>query len=148
MWEQTTDKHISNELQNKTTVTIADPEYSQKIMDRHAERITLIRTNQANILAARRAHLQQVQVAVAATPLDADLQMQLALIQNQIAEDEFEAQVEVKMQLTDEEKTQSSNAWRTHRELNTNLTKHWGQAFSLILAQTVYTATTGQDETR
>ena len=51
-----------------------------------------------------------------AAPNNADLQMQLALIQNQIAEDEFEAQPEVKMQLTDEEKTQSSNAWRTHRE--------------------------------
>jgi hypothetical protein len=34
--------------------------------------------------------------------------------------------------LTDSEKTQFSNEWRTFRERNTNLIKHRGQAFSLI----------------
>ena len=51
-------QNISNELQNKTTVTIADPEYLQ--VDWHAARTTTVRNNQANILAARRAQLQQV----------------------------------------------------------------------------------------
>ena len=37
--------------------------------------------------------------------------------------------------MTNSEKTQSSNEWRTYRERNAQLTKHRGQGFSLILGQ-------------
>ena len=37
--------------------------------------------------------------------------------------------------MTDSEKTQSSNEWRTYRERNAQLTKHRGQGFLLILGQ-------------
>jgi hypothetical protein len=39
------------------------------------------------------------------------------------------------VELTDSEKTQFSNDWRTFRERNANLIKHRGQAFSLIQGQ-------------
>jgi hypothetical protein len=39
------------------------------------------------------------------------------------------------MELSDSEKTQFSNEWRTFRERTANLIKHRGQAFSLIQGQ-------------
>jgi hypothetical protein len=61
--------------------------------------------------------------------------MRLAILQNEIAQGEFAASIEVPVVLTDSEKTQFSNDWRTFRERNTNLIKHRGQAFSLIQGQ-------------
>jgi hypothetical protein len=43
--------------------------------------------------------------------------------------------VEVPIELTDSEKTQHNNEWRTYGERNALLSKHRGQAFSLILGQ-------------
>ena len=37
--------------------------------------------------------------------------------------------------MTDSEKTQSINEWRTYRKRNSQLKKHRGQGFSLILGQ-------------
>jgi hypothetical protein len=45
------------------------------------------------------------------------------------------ANIKVPVELTDSEKTQFSNDWRTFRERNTNLIKHRGQYFSLIQGQ-------------
>ena len=42
---------------------------------------------------------------------------------------------EVPIEMSDSEKTQYSNDWRTYRERNALLTKHRGQSFSLILHQ-------------
>jgi hypothetical protein len=40
---------------------------------------------------------------------------------------------EVPIEMSDSEKMQYSNDWRTYQERNALLTKHTGQAFSLIL---------------
>jgi hypothetical protein len=61
--------------------------------------------------------------------------MKLALLQNDIAQGNFKAQVDVPIELTDSEKTQRNNEWRTYRERNASLLKHRGQAFLLILGQ-------------
>jgi hypothetical protein len=61
--------------------------------------------------------------------------MKLALLQNEIAQGEFSANIEVPIVLKDSQKTQFSNEWRTYRERNANLIKHRGQAFSLIQGQ-------------
>jgi hypothetical protein len=61
--------------------------------------------------------------------------MKLAIIQNEIAQAEFTATIEVPVELNDSEKTQFSNDWRTFRERNTNLIKHRVQDFSLIQGQ-------------
>jgi hypothetical protein len=66
---------------------------------------------------------------------DMDAPMKLLILQNEIAQGEFSANIEVPVELTDSEKTQFSNDWRTFRERNTNLIKHRGQAFSLIQGQ-------------
>jgi hypothetical protein len=61
--------------------------------------------------------------------------MKLAMLQNDIAQGEFSASIEVPIELTDTEKTQHNNEWRTYRERHANLMKHRGQAFSLIQGQ-------------
>lgn len=67
--------------------------------------------------------------------VDPDTPLRLALLQNNIAQGDFDALEPVPMQLTDNEKTSYSNAWRTYREQNASLLKHRGQAYSLILGQ-------------
>jgi hypothetical protein len=61
--------------------------------------------------------------------------MQLAILDNEIAEGNYKQNNEVPIEMSDSEKTQYSNDWRTYQERNALLTKHRGQAFSLILGQ-------------
>jgi hypothetical protein len=125
---------ISNELQNKVRLTIPEPTYSAAIMTKHAQREALIRQGQANLLAAREQRRIQLKAAVSAGQ-DAEAPMKLALLENEIALAQFEALQEVPIELTESEKTQNNNEWRTYRERNSKLTNHRGQAFSLILGQ-------------
>jgi hypothetical protein len=94
----------------------------------------MIRNGQANIQTARQAQELILRSAVV-TGTDPDAPMRLATLQNDIAQGNFEANVDVPIQLTDSEKTQNSNKWQSYREQNANLLKHRGQAFSLILGQ-------------
>jgi hypothetical protein len=125
---------ISNELQNKLTVTLVEPVHTAEILTRHDARVRMVRTGQANIHQAR---IDQVTVLRQAVNegLDPEAPMKLAILQNEIAQGVFAANVAVPVELSDSEKTQFNNEWRTHRERNTNLMKHRGQAFSLIQGQ-------------
>ena len=124
---------ISNELQNKLTVTLAEPTYSAAIMTRHTAREAMVRTGQRNIQAARRA--QEAVLQAEANAGDLDARLSVAVIQNQIAQGDYEAAQEVPVELSDAEKTLYGNEWRTYRERAANLLKHRGQTFSLILGQ-------------
>ena len=66
---------------------------------------------------------------------DPEAPMKLTILQNEITQGEFEANIDVPIELTDTEKTQHSNEWCTYRECNANLLKHRGQAYSLIFGQ-------------
>jgi hypothetical protein len=125
---------ISNELHNKTTVTISQPVHTAAVMTRHTAREQLVRAGQANLPKARRAQQLVLQAAVTAG-VDLDAPLKLAILNNAIAEGGFEQNLEVPIELTDSEKTQHNNEWRTYQERNALLTKHRGQAFSLILGQ-------------
>jgi hypothetical protein len=61
--------------------------------------------------------------------------MQLAILDNEFAEGNYKQNIEVPIEMLDSEKKQYSNDWRTYQERNALLTKHRGQAFSLILGQ-------------
>jgi kynurenine formamidase len=94
----------------------------------------MIRNGQLNIQQDRQAQETILKVAVqSGTYMDAP--MKLVILQNEIAQGEFAASIEVPVVLTDSEKTQFSNDWHTFQERNTNLIKHRGQAFSLIQGQ-------------
>jgi hypothetical protein len=108
--------------------------YTDDVLARHSVRKIMIRNGQLNIQQARQAKETILKAAVqAGTYMDATAK--LVILQNEIAQGKFAASIEVPVVLTDSEKTQFSNDWRTFRERNTNLVKHRGQAFSLIQGQ-------------
>ena len=67
--------------------------------------------------------------------IDDTAPMNLAILENEISQGDYEKNLEVTIIMTDSEKTQSRNEWRTYRERNSQLTKHRGQGFSLIIGQ-------------
>ena len=129
-WEKVTEyvgttygQDISNELQNKVTVILPEPAHDADVLARHSAREAVVRAGQANIQTARRAGIAILEAAVMAGK-DPDAPMRLALLQNEIANGALEASEDVPMHLTDSEKTQHSNEWRTFRERNAHLAKH------------------------
>ena len=103
-------------------------------MLRHAQREAMVRAGQQNIRGAREQQRTLLEAAVAAG-IEVDAPMRLAILQNEMAQAEFDAAVEVPVVLTDSEKTQYNNDWHTYRERTAQLVKNRGQAFSLILGQ-------------
>ena len=94
----------------------------------------MIRTCQVNTQTARETQKIILEAAVTAG-IDDAAPTNLAILENAIAQGEYKTNVEVPIVMTDSEKTQSRNEWRTYRERNSQLTKHRGQGFSLFLGQ-------------
>jgi hypothetical protein len=125
---------ISNELQNKIPVILSEPVHTLEVLARHAIREQMVRTGEDNLQWAclsKRVILE----ATAALGANPDAPIQLAILDNEIAEGNCKQNNEVPIEMSDSEKMQYSNDWRTYRERNALLTKHRGQAFSLILGQ-------------
>jgi hypothetical protein len=125
---------INNKLQNKVWVVLTEPVHTDDVLARHSVREVMIRNGQLNIQQARQAQETIIKAAVQAGTYT-DAPVKLAILQNEIFQGEFSASIEVPVVLTDYEKTQFSNDWRTFRERITNLIKHLGQTFSLIQGQ-------------
>jgi hypothetical protein len=95
----------------------------------------MICNGQANLQQASQAK-QVILEAVVTLRVDPDAPMLLRVLDNEIAEGNYQQYNEVPIEMTDSEKTQYYNEWRTYREWNMQLSKHsMGQAFSLILGQ-------------
>jgi hypothetical protein len=94
----------------------------------------MVQTGEENL---QRAPLSKQVILEASAALGADpnAPMQLAILDNEIAEGNYKQNNEVPIKISDSEKTQYRNDWRTYQERNVLLTKHRGQAFSLILGQ-------------
>jgi hypothetical protein len=114
---------ISNELQNKITAILVEPVHTDDVILKHSLRETMIHNGQINIQRARKAQETILEAAVQAG-LDMEAPMKLALLQNDIAQGEFSANVEVPIVLNDSQKTPFRNEWRTYREHHANLIKH------------------------
>jgi hypothetical protein len=114
---------ISNKLQNKITLIIVEPVHTDDVILKHILRETMIRNGQMNIQRARKSQETILETAVQGG-LDMEALMKLALLQNEIAQGGFSANVEVPIVLNDSQKTQFSNEWHTYRERNSNLIKH------------------------
>jgi hypothetical protein len=121
-------------LQNKVLVVLTEPVHADDVRARYSVREVVIRNGQLNIQQARQAQETILKAALQAGT-DMDAPMRLTILQNVIVQGEFAASIEVPVVLTDSEKTQFSNDWRTFRECNTNLIRHRSQDFSLILGQ-------------
>jgi len=121
---------ISNELQNKVEVVIPEPTHSADVLARHTAREQMIRQAQANLRMAREGQLTLLRAST-----DPEAPLKVAVLENEMAQADFEANEPIPIKLTDSEKTQESNEWRSYRERTTQLTKNRGQAYSLILGQ-------------
>jgi hypothetical protein len=104
---------ICNELQNKATVILDQPQHTAFVLQRNTAQEAVIRAGQLNIQSARRLREVLLQVVVVAA-VDPDAPMELALLQNEIAFGDLEVNEPVPIQLTDSEKTLDNNAWRTY----------------------------------
>ena len=91
-------------------------------------------TGQANIQPARETQKIILEAEFTAG-IDDAYPMKLSILENTIAQSEYEENVDVPIVMNDSEKTQSSNEWRTYRDRNAHLTKHIGQGFPLILGK-------------
>ena len=92
----------------------------------------MIRTGKANIQTARETQKIILEASVT-VGIDDAAPMKLAILENEIAQGDYEANVEIPIVMNDSEKTPSSDEWRTNIEINSQLKKHRGQGFSLIL---------------
>lgn len=115
-------------------MTLVEPVHTPAVMARHAIREQMIRTGQANLQQACLAQQSILEAAVIAA-VNLEAPMKLTIIDNLIAQWDFEQNMAVPIEMTDSEKTQHSKKWRSYRERNALLSKHRGQAFSLVLGQ-------------
>jgi hypothetical protein len=127
---------IANELENKTMLVIPPPTYTQAVIDRNNARQVVLEGNRNRMQVARRQRLALLERAAAADPANAEIPLQIATLQNEIAQGKFEiANPTTSMELSSEEKAEFDSRWRTHRERTSQLDKHRGQAYSLIIGQ-------------
>jgi len=125
---------ISNELQNRKTVTIEEPKHTQEVLGKHAEKEARRLTQQARLIRARELRRTSLETLVTAGT-DPTAPMSLAELENEIEEAEYQATLDLPIKLNDEESTQYSNEWRTYRERTSRLEKQRGQAFSMVRGQ-------------
>jgi hypothetical protein len=76
---------ISNELQNKTPVTLVEPVHTDDVVMRHGVRDQMIRAGKLNFQLARKSQ-QTILQAVVTVGLDVDAPMKLVILQNEIAQ--------------------------------------------------------------
>ena len=87
---------ISNELHNKATVNIIERLHTDDIIKRHILREAMVRTRQVNLQTDRESMSIFLQDAINATLLvDSDAPMKLSILENEIAEGEFERDIQV-----------------------------------------------------
>jgi hypothetical protein len=101
-------------LQNKITVILVEPVHTDDVLLKHSLRENMICNGQMHIQTARKSVETILEAAVRAG-LDMEAPMKLALLQNDIAQGEFSANVEVPIVLNDSQKNKFSNKWRTYR---------------------------------
>ncbi len=95
--------------------------YSQAIRNRHAARVKATRERIELRLKSLRAEKTAIEAEINQAPTDRGLLKELQEIDDQIASGDIKLNDEVKMKLTDDEKTAHSNAWRTHQERTESL---------------------------
>jgi hypothetical protein len=121
---------ITNELTNKTTVTIPPPVYSTAILLRHQEWERHVRRKQMNMRTASDARLAQLQSALGIQDAIA-----IAKVENQVEDVAHHQGQEVPYNLTDSEKLEYSNESETHSHRVATLEKHRGNVYALIYGE-------------
>ena len=101
---------ISNKIQNKITLVLPEPEYKLVILMKHGARETMVRNGQANLHVAPELQRASLQTMMDAGNAPADTPFKLAVVENKIAQGDFDAMSTVSMILTDAKKMANINA--------------------------------------
>ena len=101
------------------------------ILARHAERVKATK-DQLN-LKLPDLRTKKVVGKLATNPGNCSLLRERQEVNNDIAKTEIKLNDEVKMKLTDNERTALSKVWRTHQESSNSLKKSRGKVYSLLL---------------
>jgi hypothetical protein len=104
---------VSNELQNKIPVVLSEPVHTQEVLARHAIHEQMVRTGEENLQRACLSKRVILKVA-AALGHDPDAPMQLVILDYEITEGNYKQNNEVPIKMSDSEKMQYSNDWRTY----------------------------------
>ena len=91
---------ISNKLKNKITVNLVEPIHAPKVIARHKIREWTIRTGQANIQTYIATH-RTIMEAAATAVIDDAAPTKLAILENEIAQGDYEVNAEVTIIMTD-----------------------------------------------
>ncbi len=116
-------------------IALLEPTYSQAILVRHAERVKATRERIELRLKSLRAEKMAIEAKIISAPTYCGLLKKLCKVDDRIAKGDIELKDEVKMKLTNDEKTAHINAWRSHRESSNSLKKSRGKIYSLLLGQ-------------
>ena len=79
--------------------------------------------------------VQKTALEVEVNAGDPDAPLKLEVLENEMAQAEFEEQQPIPYQLTNKEKMKAQSKWCTYCERKSHLEEYQGQAFSLILGQ-------------
>ena len=126
---------IVNKIQNRVPFTIPPATSLPAILKRHAVREAVVWTQQNNLLTAFNAQKVVIEAQIAAMPMDLDLHMSLAWINNEIAVIQYKSTQPVEVQLMEQEKTQYCSEAKSYTKQVNKLEVHHGQVYSLILGQ-------------
>ena len=93
----------------------------------------MVRDGQANLRAARDLQRASIQTMIDAGNIPAYTPFKLAVVENKVAQGDFDAMSPVFMVITDAGKTANRNAWQSYHERNANLLKHRGRTYLQII---------------
>ncbi len=116
-------------------IVLQEPAYSQVILVRHVERVKATRERIQLRLKSLRAEKMAIKAKLISAPTNCGLLKELREVDDQIAKGDIKLKDEVKMKLTNDEKTAHSNAWYSHCESSDSLKKSRGKIYSLLLGQ-------------
>ena len=101
----------------------------------HATWEALVCTGQSISQTAHRAHISMLRAAATADPSQAELPTKITILDNDIPKGDYDLANKISIEMSESEKTEYGNEWRTYQERNANLENHRVQAYSLILGK-------------
>ncbi len=125
----------AQEWTNGKKIVLLEPAYLQAILVRHAKRVKATRERIELRLKSLRAEKTAIKAEIISAPTNCGLLKELREVDDQFAKGDIKLKDEVKMKLTNNEKTAHSNAWHSHCELSDSLKKSRGKIYSLLLGQ-------------
>ena len=105
---------VRKELQKNTVVNINAPIHSPKVLARHANRETLVRTGQTNIQVSCQAQTSMIRAESVADPTDVEILMKIKIWDNNITKGYFKLANDIPNEMSNSEKTAYGNNWSTY----------------------------------